>query len=534
MNLLATLLVVWCVFVALCAATCSDGVRDGDEVKVDCGGSCSPCEWPFNAVSRATLRSYPRKVYAHWHYYPIAMSKGNATADYFQTQYIPPTGENNKHIAYGGMMRERPLPRQARTETNWQALDAEADIRLAAQMGLDGYYLNMWTMSDTNNGGLWTRWVNVVDAAARVGSFDIVPNMDLSIMGSMSDLDATNLVLNIYAALKSRSSLLKTSSGQYVLGAFYADKRSAAWYANLKTRASAEQGIRFYIVGVFLGSGSDALFSALSGPVDEFAGWGTAIPTTVGSFNRTKVAAAKYGKPWLQPVSNQDFRPYTAAFWEAANTKTIRTQWETVITDKIANVQLVTWNDQAEHHAVRPSTGKQWVAYDLNAYYIQWFKTNVKPVIKREMLFYSHRLQNLSAPYDTTKQTKPFVCKANCPGSDLVEVVAFLLTPGTLEIAQGSSVTRKDVSAGLQTLTATLRAGAPTFRLIRNGATVITLKSSFTAVTSVTYQDFLYRGGSSSRVALTTSSGSTCAAFCVANNVAKCNWCAADPMWLLR
>jgi len=150
---------------------------------------------------------------------------------------------------------------------------------------------------------------------------------------------------------------------------------------------------------------------------DDFAGWGTAVPTSAGNAAKLKTLAATYSKVWVQPMSNQDFRPYVQAWWEANNTLTLRSQWEVAIADGIERAQIVTWNDQAEHHAVRPSTGKQWVAYDLLAYYIQWFKTGVRPAIKREMLFYSHRIQNLSAPYDTVKQNESFTCRATAPAS---------------------------------------------------------------------------------------------------------------------
>ncbi len=55
-------------------------------------------------------------------------------------------------------------------------------------------------------------------------------------------------------------------------------------------------------------------------------------------------------------------------------------------------VQIITWNDQHEHHAIRPSTGKQWNAYDLSAYYIQWYKTGVRPAVKREVCYKHNKI----------------------------------------------------------------------------------------------------------------------------------------------
>jgi hypothetical protein len=86
--------------------------------------------------------------------------------------------------------------------------------------------------------------VTVVDAASRVGNFEIIPNLDMSIIASLSDVAAANLTLNIFSLLKSKSALAKTTDGRYIFGAFLADKRSAAWYSNLKARATAELGIK--------------------------------------------------------------------------------------------------------------------------------------------------------------------------------------------------------------------------------------------------------------------------------------------------
>ena len=108
------------------AATCSDRVQNGTETGVDCGPDCGPCEWPFTAVSRTALRQSARKVYAHWHYYPVSLDNYNPTSnDYYERNYIAVNGEGGAHAAYGGMMRERPLPRLTRPETDWRLRDAK-------------------------------------------------------------------------------------------------------------------------------------------------------------------------------------------------------------------------------------------------------------------------------------------------------------------------------------------------------------------------------------------------------------------------
>lgn len=510
-------------------SSCTDGVRGGAEVGVDCGGGCGPCELPFNPLPRSTLRKSAKKVFAHWHYYPVAINNVDPRSDYYTRSWMDPSGESGKHASYGGFMRERPVPRLPRSQSDWLLRDAMQDVQLAAAIGIDGFYLNMWTDSDTNNGGLWTRTTTMVDAAAAVGDFDIIPNFDISIMGGMSETDALNKMIAMLGKLRGKSALYRLSDGRFVVGAFRAEARSPAFFATFKKRAAAELQMNIHLVPVFLGTGTTH-FSAFASVSDAFAGWGTAIPAAAGSAAKVKALAAGYGRPWIHPVSNQDFRPYNFKFWEAKNTQTLRSHWETVIADGIDQVQIITWNDHHEHHAIRPSTGKQWSAYDLTAYYIQWFKTGTRPALKRDVLYYSHRVHASSASFDTSKQEKAFTCVTGCPAVDEVELVAFLTAPGTLEITQGGATTRKDVTSGLNVLKAPLSTGRPTFRLVRAGVPVVSVQSAFTIRSSTTYQDLLYRGGSSARAAM--SSSGSCAAYCEAGDTIRCELCPAEPMWL--
>ena len=514
-------------------ATCSDRVQNGTETGVDCGPGCGPCEWPFTAVSRATLRQSTKKVYAHWHYYPVSLENYNPTTnDYYQRNYIAVGGEGGAHTAYGGMMRERPLPRLTRTETDWRIQDAKDEIQLAARIGIDGFYLNLWTDSDTNNGGLWTRVKAVVDAASQLGGFDIVPNFDMTILNTGTATGDQDRIIRILGKLKASSALLRRPDGKYVVGMFFpnAHGRTASFYSTVKQRASAELGMSLYLVPVFLGTGSTTFFEEYKTVGDAYAGWGTAVPiTTAGYSGSLKTKAAGYGKPWIHPISSQDYRPKDKAFWEAKNSQTLRSIWENVIADGLEQVQIVTWNDQHEHHAIRPSTGKQWPAYDMTAYYIQWFKTGVKPTIERDVLYYNHRIHNQSLVPTKQTSTNLAVCKAGCPATNDVELVGFLKSAGRLEITQGTTTYGEDeIAGGVQVIKTPMAVGTPTFRLKRGGVTLVQFKSMHNIVGTTEYQDLLYRAGSSSRAALPS-----CTNSCTIGE-ARCHLCPGEPMWLKR
>lgn len=514
-------------------ASCSDRVQNGTETGVDCGPDCGPCEWPFTAVSRATLRQSARKVYAHWHYYPVSLDNYNPTTnDYYERGYIAVNGEGGVHAAYGGMMRERPLARPTRPEADWRLRDAKDDIELAARIGIDGFYLNLWTDSDVNNGAVWTRVSTIVDAASQVGGFDIVPNFDMTILDTGSQTGDQDVMIRILGRLKAYSALLRRPDGRFVVGLFNpnAHGRPAGFYSTFRQRAASELGMSLYLVPVFLGTGSTALFEEYRTVADAYAGWGTAVPvTTAGYSGGLKTKAAGYGKPWIHPMSSQDYRPKNRAFWEARNSLTLRSIWENVIADGLDEVQIVTWNDQHEHHNIRPSTGKQWPAYDMTAYYIQWFKTGVRPTIERDVLYYSHRIQNASLVPTAQTSANLAACKAGCPATNDVELVGFLKSAGRLEITQGAATYGEDKTAGgLQVTRTAMAVGTPVFRLKRAGATVVQLQSMHGIVGSAAYQDLLYRAGSSSRAALPS-----CAASCT-NGEARCLLCPGEPMWLKR
>jgi hypothetical protein len=514
------------------SSSCSDRVQNGTETGVDCGPNCGPCEWPFTAVSRTTLRQSAKKVYAHWHYYPVSLDNYNPTSsDYYERGYIAVNGEGGAHSAYGGMMRERPLPRLTRPEADWQLRDAKDEIQLAARIGIDGFYLNLWTDSDLNNGAVWTRVRTIVDAASQVGSFDIVPNFDMTILNTGSQAGDQDTMLRILSKLKGYSALLKRPDGKFVVGLFNpnAQGRTASFYSTVKQRAATELGMSLYLVPVFLGTGSTTLFEEYRTVGDAYAGWGTAIPTTAGYSGSLKTKAAGYGKPWIHPISSQDYRPKDRAFWEARNSETLRSIWENVIADGMDQVQIVTWNDQHEHHNIRPSTGKQWPAYDMTAYYIQWFKTGTRPTIERDVLYYNHRIHNPSLVPTQQTSTNLAVCKAGCPATNDVELVGFLRSAGRLEITQGTTTYGEDKTAGgVQVVKTAMAVGTPIFRLKRSGATVVQFQSMHSIVGSIAYQDLLYRAGSSSRAALPS-----CATSC-ASGEARCLMCPGEPLWLKR
>ena len=157
---------------------------DTDEV------SRTPC-WPFDQPAPEVLRSSERRVFAHYFSaYPISLDNRAPDEDYYTRNYLNPTGESGIHEDYGGLLRERPLPRDPLpTGVDYALADLETEVRRAIQLGLDGF---AYDVLNPNEGAAHrVRLDKLLAASQRVDtSFRVllVPDMTASSFGgSASD-----------------------------------------------------------------------------------------------------------------------------------------------------------------------------------------------------------------------------------------------------------------------------------------------------------------------------------------------------------
>ena len=205
------------------------------------------------------------------------------------------------------------------------------------------------------------------------------------------------------------------------------------------------------------------------------------------------------GKVFMAPVT-----PYYRGLPAGTNYRAFETnglsgmatEWEAAIASGATWVQIVTWNDWAESTYVAPiepvapigSTGRAHVyddrfgdllshtAYlDASEYYIRWFKSDSKPAITRDRLFYFYRLNPLGrerrlglGAHDAS--TPP---RAQEPLSSQIHVSVFLTAPAMLVVTLAGSAMRFDVAAGVTHVSSNARAGTSRFVLQRHGETII-------------------------------------------------------------
>jgi hypothetical protein len=217
------------------------------------------------------------------------------------------------------------------------------------------------------------------------------------------------------------------------------------------------------------------------------------------------------GLGFMMPVAPQDFRPKGSIFWEAQNSLTFRTLWDSAIQGKADWVQLVTWNDFSENSQMSPAFGIQFGFYDLAAYYIAQFK-GAPTIIRKDavQLFFRDQVVGPGEPSPVLQQARFRISGADNGPSNLVEALVYTASDDfkpahphpQLQLTVGSGA--KDAattvfpvpSAGLTSLTMPLVPGLVSVSLLVGENATVKFAAPMAVRSSVLFQNFLYQSSS--------------------------------------
>ena len=456
------------------------------------GGPVDDGPLPIDLPSQGALKGSKHKVFAHYFTpYPISIDNKDASVDYYTPGYLAPDGENGKHVAYGGLLRQRPLPRPVDPSAAWELDDMKTEVTRASGAGLDGFTVDMLSLSGYN----WTRLDTLLQAAKAVDpKFSIVLMPD----GTAGDVADPDALATAVAGLETTygSTLYHLDDGRLVISPFDPETQGAAWWQSWLGTMKSAHGLDVAFVPCFLNYGANAdAFAPFS---YGFSNWGNRSPATNMSLAGGISDAHARGKIWMQAVSVQDERPDSSVYDEADNSENLRITWEAAI-GGADWVQIPTWNDYSEGAEVAPSTGTGWSPLDISSYYLVQFKTGTAPKIVRDVIYVSHRIQLAGAT--VTNETKPMVPRAGtAPNRDDVEVLSFLTKPATIELTIGGSTKSYAAPAGMSAKLYPIAAGSISAKVVRSGNTVTKITSPYAVTTGdVMIQDLGYRFVSSGR-----------------------------------
>ncbi len=486
-----------------------DSQPDGEldayvEVDGEVDGEVEDQLLPFNRPPLSELQASEQKVVAHWMLWPISADNQNPESDHYAR--ILNTGQHT----WDSHLRYRPIARPPRDVEEWQVADFKAEIRIAQAVGLDAFLVNIFPRERPEEGAL-TRtptFFQFLTAAEELGTdFKIAPNFDF--VGGLSQSHFSNATLFVESIVEDldeagmrHSPSLMRKDGKIVVGSFYIELASPEWLAEFCEQMAAND-LEVFFIGLFNSIGTRGLEEEYKPVFDGWSDWGARTPDRA---NRNYNQQFPTDSGIIMAAINYHdvrYRPTYSVGGEAAGSRTLRNNWMSAINSGTDWAQLVTWNDHGEHSSFIPNTGVQFAVNDITAYYITWFKTGSAPQIKRDALYYFHRIQ----------QGPPWI---NHFGSledmwiNEIELVGFLVEPGTLEIITDEGVTQEDVEAGIQSITAPLpEEGRPQFRLVRDGEVVIDIHSAFVigerAGGGESESDMVYRAGGSLRMLYGTS-----------------------------
>jgi hypothetical protein len=426
-----------------------------------------------------------RKVFAHYFPpYPISIDNQPAANDYYSRNYLTIEGESGKHASYGGWLRDRPPARSPISDPDWRVQDLRTEVRQAKAAGIDGFTVNILSPSGTN----WTASLDLMRAAADVGGFTVVPNVDATASIASQTPAATASGL---AQLYEYSSAAKVD-GEYLLSSFAAERKSTRWWQQVINRLEQDHDVPIKFIAVFLDA-SDANLQTFAPMSYGFGNWGVRSPDKVRGAPNYAARAHALGRKWMEPVAFQDSRPRSGTYAEAGNTETGRATWTKAIEDHADYVQVVTWNDYSESTHIAPSMAHGSVLLDISAYYIDWFRNGKPPAIDADHLYLTHRIHRYAASatsgIDNMAST---LGGSSTPPRDTVEALAFLTSPARVKVSSGGSTRTFKADAGLSTFTVPLVPGAVSGEIVRNSTVVVSVVSPHTVTASPVVQDFQY------------------------------------------
>ncbi|WP_448316884.1 glycoside hydrolase family 71 protein [Streptomyces sp. CO7] len=445
---------------------------------------------PFDLPSTERLRSSDRLVFAHYFTpYPLSLDNRPADEDYYARNYLAADGESGKHAAYGGLLRDRPLPVEP-ASGDWRSAHYRQEVRTAVAAGIDGFSVDLLSLEGPN----WER-VQLLMRAAREED----PGFRIMLMPDMKSLDADPATLaRALAELGAAPNAHRLDDGRLVVSPFKAEEKPAGWWREVLDTLRTRHGVRTAFVPVFLDLTSHAdEFAPLA---HGFSTWGSRSHTTLGHYSEHAELARRHGKLWMQPVAVQDARPNQGVYDEAGNTETLRGSWNHAIEDGADWVQLTTWNDYSESTQFAPSSHNGHTYLDVSSYYLARFKTGSWPRVVRDTVYLTHRVQ----PHDARAAGQPEPMRprpGSAPARDTVEVLTFLARPGAVDVTVGDLHERFTMEAGVRAELLPLRPGRTAAEVTRGGRTTTEAVTRFAVTTSPEVQDLQYYGVTGGRPA---------------------------------
>ncbi len=470
------------------------------------------------------------------------------TADYYDYKWMPlgaiEGGVDNR--VFGGLVRDRHLLRRAKRTAvasptkagltlSWQIQDRMHEVRDAIAADIDGFTLDVLQIPQPDTMPLrWRQLLWLFDAAAEVVRQDKVP-FKIALMpdGSTSaTTDPTTLASAMKYLVDNYPTIVYYHENSFALMPYGPElapaNRNSTRNADATYTAPAfwKEVLRqlrdVHKIPTILWNCHTRLWTGTQGNPDFHtiaygtSRWGDRDPASSSAEHQNNRRAYYHllktwptdKQKWMHPVSVGDERPNDThrpvRFWERDHFRQLRESWLAAIGDpnkkdadgallnrKADLVQIPTWSDIAEHAHICPSENFGYTQLDICNYYLIWYKTGVPPVIKRDAVYLSHRLQpTTDEPNTTVKYSSTYVDYPNRlmerAGSQTEQntigaTCFFKAGDNTLTFNVGGTVITRTVGAGYQFVAVpmvnggSIGTGVITLTVTRGGTQIVKL-----------------------------------------------------------
>jgi hypothetical protein len=419
--------------------------------------------------------------------YPLSLHNETAATDYYNINYLVASGENGKWAKYGGLLRDRPIPRDP-LPGDFQYTDMKTEVQQAINAGLNGFTACVLT-TDTADRNFYLVDKLMKASSALSSSFKVMLMPDMTAMPNIS-ADALAKGMSVLAQ---NDSVYRLSTGEVLIAPFFAEGRTPSFYADMISLMKSKYGVSAALMPIFLDANNMSSFNSVS---VAFANWGIRdanIASNTAYWPNWADKAHALGKPWMEPVSVQDERPNQEIYDEASNTETMRATWKRATDQGADLVMLTTWNDYSESTSFAPSLDHGYAFLTVNKYFLTKYRTGSYPAVTKDKIVISHRIQNYAAlPTSYTAVMKLRPGSGQTRPRDTVEVVTLLTAPANVTVNIGGQDHTYAAPAGFNAALFSLAEGYFTATATRSGSQVATVTTKDAVKFSTTQQDLSY------------------------------------------
>jgi glucan endo-1,3-alpha-glucosidase len=380
------------------------------------------------------------------------------------------------------------------------------DIRAALELGIDGFAINVFNGKQAND--LFFAFINAADTIG-ANNFKLFLSADMSLGFSSSD------IVNVVSKYEKNSHYLRIN-GKPLLSTFGGDKLGNDWWQKQVLERLKATGQAVTFVPHFDRSNPN-------GDNPDYGNWLKVLskyPSVDGLFNfLTPKSTPFYDgdanagfRNWSSLVAGENLAKalhdskkiymaqYMPYYWavchparqyvEYQGGRGMHNTWTSIIKKQNPEiVQLVTWNDYSESTYIQPTripeTKHRGIRsmphlgyYELLKYYVSWYRTNCKPKISKDSIFYFYRTQvnNIEPVSDRTACSLGPISSSQKWGEikDVIYVTTALTAPADIVLKIGEAESRYKVPAGLSTTDIPFVAGIPILTLLRDGNKLLT------------------------------------------------------------